>query len=321
MRIPKTLVVTIPGMIFEKDLLPLKNYSDINYMELRSISEGDLAAACAGHDYLMLNMDVLPTIGKIKLSEIFYSHLSVKSLKSIAIDMTGMDYFSPKAALANGVMLQNIPHYSSQSVAETVVSEILLHSRQRHLAYVDELKQRPIEPRKGINLVNRTAGIVGFGSIGSRVAGLLAGMGMKVIAWNRSQKAGMNFVSLEKLFESSQVICISVKTVLEGNDSNQGMIGYELLRRGRGLIMVNLANHAIIQSNAMSSAITSGNVASYSVEDNPEVRQILGRHESVHFAPHNSWNSDESMQALRDTWVSNIITAIQGNPANRYVER
>src|SRR5262249_22544939 len=158
----------------------------VDYRELPSIAEVDLAKSCAGYDYLMLNMDVVPKSGSLKLTENFYAHSSVRRLKTIAVDMTGMDYFSPKAAAAAGVMLQNIPHYSSQSVAESILAEILLHSRQRHLAYVDEIKGRLVEARKGINLLNRTAGIVGYGSIGSTVAGLLSALGMKVIVWNRS---------------------------------------------------------------------------------------------------------------------------------------
>jgi phosphoglycerate dehydrogenase-like enzyme len=317
---PKTLIVTIPGMIGEVDLAPLRERSDVDYCELQSITEAELAERCAGYDYLMLNMDVVPKTGSLKLTETFYAHPAVRNLKTIAVDMTGMDYFSPKAAAASGVILQNIPHYSSQSVAESILAEILLHSRQRHLAYVDEIKRQPIEARKGINLTNRAAGIVGYGSIGSTVAGLVESLGMKVLVWNRSPKAGVNSVSLEYLFEQSSVICVCLKTVHEGQEANVGLIGAELLGSCHGAIIVNLANEALVDAKAMADALSSGKVAAYSVEASPSLNTALGSHPSVHFAPSNAWNSDESMQMLRNVWVANVLSVIVGKPQNVYRE-
>jgi lactate dehydrogenase-like 2-hydroxyacid dehydrogenase len=324
---PKTLIVTIAGMIGEQDLAPLREKSDVDYCELTSITESDLAKKCAGYNYLMLNMDVVPKTkdSSVKLSDTFYADPSVRALKTIAIDMTGMDYFSPKAAAAAGVMLQNIPHYSSQSVAETILSEILLHSRQRHAAYVDLLKGGKAQARKGINLANRTAGIVGYGSIGSTVAGILKGIGMNVIVWNRSPKVGVKCVSLTELFQQSDVICVTLKTVNDGVDSNTGLIGADLLKLCRNAIIVNLANELLVDSDAITVALRNGNVAAYSVEASGEIlrRQINEGNpdaEKVHFAPSNAWNSDESMQTLRDVWVNNILSVIAGKPINVYRE-
>jgi glycerate dehydrogenase len=317
---PKTLVVTIPGMIEEVDLKPLREKSDVDYCELQSISELDLAVKCAGYDYLMLNMDVVPKSGSLKLTESFYAHPEVKALKSIAIDMTGMDYFSPKCASSVGVMLQNIPHYSSRSVAESVVAEILLHSRQRHLSYVDEIKGRPLEARKGINLLDRTVGIVGYGSIGSTVSEILKALGMKVVVWNRTPKTGIASVSLEELFDLSDVICVALSTVSEGPGKNIGIIGKDLLERCHGAIVVNLANELLVDPVAMASALESGKVVAYSVEDSKEMRSAYSASERVHFPPKNAWNSDESMQTLRDVWVSNVISVIDGKPVNVYRE-
>jgi phosphoglycerate dehydrogenase-like enzyme len=318
---PKTLIVTIPGMISETDLTPLRQQSDVDYREMQSTTEEELAEMCSGYDYLMLNMDVVPKRGLLKLTEAFYTHPSVQTLKGIAVDMTGMDYFSPQAAARAGVILQNIPHYSSQSVAESILSEILLHSRQRHLAYVDEIQKQPIQDRKGINLKNRTIGIVGYGSIGSTLAGILSGIGMNVVVWNRSPRPNLSIISLEQVFEDSDVICICLKTVQEGQEANVGIIDSNLLNRCSNSIIVNLANEVLVDQNAMINALSSGKVAAYSVEtSSPNIREVFGIYHNVHFPPHNAWNSDESMQTLRDTWVANILSAIAGNPKNVYHE-
>ena len=315
---PKTLVVSIPGMIGPRDLQSLSQYADVDYREMDSISEADLARMCAGFEYLMLNMDVVPKSGNLRLSPRFYDAASVRSLKSIAVDMTGVDYFSPQAAKAAGVMLQNIPHYSSQSVAESILAEVLLHSRQRHLAYQDERVGKPAEARKGINLKDRQAGVVGMGSIGRAAAGLLSAVGMKVRYWNRSGLELCGAALLPELFENSDVICVCAKTVIEGPDANVGMIGASLLSRCKGAIVVNLANELLIDPDAMSDALGNGAVSGYSVEASPAQRSTLGRFPQVHFPPPNAWNSDESMSQLRQTWVENLVSAIRGNPQNVY---
>jgi len=315
---PNTLVVTIPGMISEADLAPLREKSDVTYAEMERIAEAALASRCAGFDYLMLNMDVVPKKGALKLTSEFYSHPGTADLRSVAVDMTGMDYFSPKLAAARGLMLQNIPHYSSQSVAESAVAEVLLHSRQRHLAYMDEIRGRKVEARKGINLSGRTAGVVGFGSIGSTVAQLLRGLGMTVRCWNRTRRPGVDDISLEQLFSDASVIVLAVKTVSEGQNLNIGMIGSALLARCKGSIVVNLANPLLVDAEAMKAALVDGRVAGYSVETSD--RASLGNDERVHFPPSNAWDSDESMATLRSTWVENILSAIAGSPKNVYAD-
>jgi len=320
MTTPKTLIVTIPGMIGESDIAPLRQQSDVEYCELNAISEEALAQKCTGYDYLMLNMDVVPMSGHLKLTDRFYTHPGVQSLKAIAVDMTGMDYFSPKLAEAAGILLQNIPHYSSQSVAESILSEILLHSRQRHLSYMDVINGTPVEARKGINLVGRTAGIVGYGSIGSKVAELLAAIGMKVIVWNRSRKENISTASLEQIFQESDVVCIALTTVSEGYDANVGIIGENLLELCHGAIIVNLANELLVDLEAMTQALSDGRVSAYSVEASPQVKAVLSMHNNVHFAPPNAWNSDESMQILREVWISNVISAVEGELRNVYRE-
>lgn len=321
MSLPKTLIVTVPGMIGEDDLGPLRAVSEVTYDEHESISEDDLAARCEGYDYLMLNYDVVPTVGMFKLSDKFYSQASVKSLTAIATDITGMDWSSPKSATENGVVLINIPHYSTQSVAESILSEVLLHTRQRHRAYMDQLRGETPKARKGINLVDRTVGIIGLGSIGTKTAELLSAIGMNVIGWNRSQREGITQVSLETLFEHAKVICICLKTVKEGLESNVGIVSRDLLDRCDGTIIVNLANLALVDHDAMADAIEAGKVDGYTVEWSDELcASRLGQLDAVHFPPPNAWNSDESMATLRSTWVSNVVAAISGQPVNIYAE-
>lgn len=310
----RTILSTVPDMIGEDDLVNLRTRSHLDYREFNRIEEADLADLCNGYDYLMLNYDVVK-----ELSPGFYRREQVQSLRAISVDITGMDWASPEAASEAGVKLLNIPHYSTESVAETTLSEVLLHSRQRHLAYMDEIHGRPVEARKGINLQGRTAGVVGLGSIGTRVAELLSAVGMKVVAWNRTPRAVAyeSVSSLEHLFNISDVICLCVKTVREGTEQNVNFVDDKLLSHCNSSIIVNLANRDLVDHEALTNHLQGGSVAAYSVEYSQSLKDsALGQLDQVHFPPSNSWLSDESLSTLRHVWVQNIIDAMDEDYPN-----
>lgn len=178
--------------------------------------------------------------------------------------------------------LQNVPHYSTESVAETTIAEVLLHSRQRHSAYMDQLHGRPVQARSGFNLAGLTAGVVGLGNIGTRVAELLAAMGMEVVSWNRTDEPSeFRAVSLPELFTTSRVICVCAKTVPEGEGANVGMISRALLERLSDAVVVNLAKADLVD-----------------------------------IPPRNAWASEESLATLRRVWVRNVLDAIDGTFTN-----
>jgi phosphoglycerate dehydrogenase-like enzyme len=310
---PRTLIVTIAGMIDKKDLGPLKAVSQVDYHEVKSISEDALAKKCEGYDYLMVNMDVLPLKGKVKMTDGFYSNDSVKKLKMISVDMTGLDYFSPDAAAKNEVKLKGISDYSTESVAESVLAEVFLHSRQRHMAYMDIVKGRKQEARKGINLLNKTAGIIGYGNIGSRVGDLLKGIGMNVMAWDPFPKAGLEVHSMKKIFDKADVVCVLAKTILEGKDSNVDLVDYELMKRSKGAILVNLANPSLVNRGDLYRAMESGAISAYSYqkESGSDKKDKIESLSGVHVCPPNAWDSDESREDLKKEWMNNVIDSIK----------
>lgn len=306
---PKTLIVTVAGMIGRGDLGPLRAVSDVDLHEVKGMSEAALAEKCGGYDYLMLNMDALPLKGKVKLTDGFYSNDSVKGLKMISVDMTGLDLFSPEAAERNGVNLKGISDYSTESVAESVLAEVLLHSRQRHLAYMDMVGGKEQEARKGINLLNKTAGIIGYGNIGSRVGELLKGVGMNVMAWDPFPRAGLEVHPMKKIFERADVVCVLAKTILEGEDSNVDLVDYDLMKRSKGAILVNLANPNLVSRDGLLRAMKSGAISAYSYQKEygsgkkDKIESLPG----VHVCPPNAWDSDESRENLKEEWMGNVI--------------
>lgn len=319
---PKTLIVTVAGMIDKKDLAPLKAVSQVDYHEVKSISEDALAKKCSGYDYLMLNMDSLPLKDNLKLTPKFYSNKSLGGLRLISLDMTGMDMFSPDEAEKNGIKFKNINDYSTESVAESVLAEVLLHARQRHLGYMDMVKGKDQEARKGMNLLNKTAGVIGYGNIGSRVGDLLKGIGMNVMAWDPFPKAGLEVHSLAKIFDKADVICVLAKTILEGKDSNVDMIDYDLMKRSKGAILVNLANVNLVSMDGLKRALKSGTISAYSYqkEYGSGKKDKIESIPNVHVCPPNAWDSDESREDLKKAWMDNVIKDIKDSKSSKQKE-
>ena len=306
------LVATIPGMITEPDLEPIKDLADVKYHEVNAISQSELASLCSGADVLMLNYDVVKS-----LEADFYENQNIQRLSSISTDITGMDWSNPGVARKNGITLQHIPHYSTESVAETIVLEVLLHSRRRLEDFKDAIRGDVPKGRQGINLQNRIAGVIGYGSIGQRVSELLNCLGMEVLVWNRSPKLGVGTENLETIFTKADVICLTTATDKSADTSNVGFVSENLLSKCESTIVVNLAGAQLVDNSAMMTALDAQRVVGYSVEGTPELRASkLAEYDQVNLPPHSSWKSPESLENLKNIWIRNTISALTGNPDN-----
>lgn len=312
---PKVLLVTAPNMwgMTPGDLAPLRSVATVDVVETEKINETQLAQRCAGYDHLMLNMDPMPfpdPESMDKLTEKFYNHPGVRGLKTVNVDMTDGDFFNPKLAKRAGILLQTTPNAVTESVAESTITEILLHARGRHAAYTED---KTCE--KGIDLKGKTAGIIGYGNIGRKVAAVLEALGMRVLV-NDINTKGIGSTSLETVFAESVVISVHVPAIQKGsNISNIGMIGKKLLNLCTGTILVNLATDIIVDQTALVEAITAKKILGYSVESGRARTKKLEKIPQVHLSPC-SFDSDESRQNVKSIWIQNTISAIRGVPQN-----
>ena len=312
---PKTIIVTIKGMIQESDFAELKKVSEVKYVELEKISQEELASLVKEYDYLMLNYDVVQ-----KLDSAFWSHSSVKKLKGISCDMTGMGWANPQLAEKEGVLVMNTPGYSTESVAESILLETLLHSRKIHEAYKDMIRGEEPKTRKGFNLAGKTVGIIGLGNIGKRLTELFNGVGAKVIAWNRTLRKVSNVtsVSLKEVFTNSDVICLAIKTE-KGENSTEEIVNKEVCNSAKkGQILINLASASLVNHDDLYDAIQAGRIAGYSATRNETLKKHkIASLDCVSLPPASAWMSDESLAELRRIWVENIISTIKGKPTNK----
>lgn len=320
-KLPKVLFAQLDANLWdieEKDLEPIEKLSDLTILNIKSMTENQLADKCKDFDYLMLNMDFLPSYpNKMeKLTEKFYNNPNIKNLKLINVDMTDADFFSPNLCKDKNILLQTCPNAVTNSVAESTVTEILLHSRNRHLAYKDLIDGKDQECRKSIDLTGKNAGIIGYGNIGKKVAKALKALGMKVLIHDLNN----NDASLQEIFKTCKVITIHIPAIKnnEDNSSNVNLIDKKLLQLCDETILINLATDIIVDTEDLIDAIKSKKIIGYSVEPGRKITEKLKKYPQVHISPC-SYDSDESRNNVKKIWIENMISALKGNPKNVWV--
>jgi phosphoglycerate dehydrogenase-like enzyme len=321
---PKVLIVTLNNFwnMTSEDLNPLKQIADVEWIQTKNIPQEKLAEKCRGYQHLMLNVDALESDpSKMeKLDEKFYNHDGIKDLITFNHDMTDCDYFNPHMGIKKGLIIQDCPDATSESVAESTICEILLHTRHRHLAYIDQLKKQDVECRIGINLKGKTAGIVGYGNIGSKVADILRGFGMNILAYD-IKNVQHKITPIEKLFEKSDIISVHIPTLLRSGKSNKNFINSNLLNRCKGSVLINLATDVIVDPSAAAAALKSKKLIGYSTQSNYSgefAKKYISKFKGIdefHLSPC-SFNSKESRENIKRIWINNTVSTIQGNPQN-----
>ncbi len=157
-----------------------------------------------------------------------------------------------------GIAVHTIKGYGDTAVAECAVA--LMWTAARGFARMDrEMRAGNWVRSEALQLTGRTIGLLGFGGIATEVARLALGMGMKVLAWNRSPKTfpGVQFVELDRVLAESDVL--SVHLLL--NEDTKNFLSRERIAAMRpGAILINTARGALVDEDAMVDALRSGHL-------------------------------------------------------------
>jgi D-3-phosphoglycerate dehydrogenase / 2-oxoglutarate reductase len=173
------------------------------------------------------------------------------SLKCIVFLGTGAaSYIDLDAAKRLGIKVRSYGGYGDQSVAEHALA--LMFAAGRRIAAMDHaIRKGRWETLNGIEFAGRTLGVIGTGGIGKVMARLGAGIGMKVIGWNRSGVAKdlpCEEVALEHLLRTADVVSLHLLL----NDQTRGFLGRDRLGLMKpGAIFINTARGAIVDEEAL----------------------------------------------------------------------
>ncbi len=137
--------------------------------------------------------------------------LKEAGVKTILLRCAGFNNVDLKAAQKAGITVLRVPSYSPEAVAEYAMGLLLTVNRQIHRAYVRTRDfNYSINGLMGIDLVGKTAGVIGTGKIGQMMIDILRGFKMKIIAYDPypAKNLDIEYVSLDRLFEEADVITL-----------------------------------------------------------------------------------------------------------------
>lgn len=183
-------------------------------------------------------------------------------LRAIARTGAGYDNLDVEAATARGIPIVYAPEVGSQPVAEGTVA-LLLAAAKRLRELGDMVEEGRWDSRYDVvplDLEGACLGVIGFGSIGRRVARLCLGLGMEVVAYDpgidQFADGYIELVPLEELLERADAITLHC----ELSESTRGLVDRRLLARVKpGAILVNVARGEIVESDdALADALATG---------------------------------------------------------------
>jgi D-3-phosphoglycerate dehydrogenase len=244
---------------------------------------------------------------------------AAKNLKVIARAGVGLDNVDVKAATQAGVMVVNAPTSNIVSAAELAVA--LLLASARNIAPASQaLKDGQWKRSKytGVELTDKTVGVVGLGRIGLLVAQRLSAFGVKLVAYDpyvqpaRAAQLGIRMLPLDELLAESDFITVHLPKTPE----TVGLIGEEALRKVKPTVrVINAARGGIVDEHALYVAIKEGRVAGAGLDvfaTEPCTDSPLFEFEQVVATPHLGASTDEAQEKAGIAVARSVRLALAG---------
>lgn len=304
------------------DWTPLKNLADFTIYDRTSYSLDDLELIVErSKDAEMILTNKTPISREIIEQ--------LPQLKYIGVLATGYNIVDIEAAKEHGVVVTNIPAYSTNAVAQFSIA-FLLELCHRIGSHSDAVRRGDWSKSEDfafwnhplIELDGKTIGIVGYGSIGQATAKVAQALGMNVLGYRRNPDKSMEtdkmkFASLDELFAKSDVI--SLHTPL--TEDTKGMINKDSIGKMKdNVLIINTARGPLINDEDLAEALNQGKVGGAAIDvatvepinaDNP-----LLQAKNCIITPHIAWATKEARERLLNIQADNIRMFLEGNPIN-----
>lgn len=271
-------------------------------------------------------------LSKVKDADAFFVKISTKvdkelidaapNLKYVGVCSTAFDAIDAKYARGKGVTVCNLGGYSSEAVAEFFFAALFEKTR--------DLEQAKNQARKedysfsnfmGLELQNKTLGVIGAGAIGSRVAEIGCGIGMNVVYFSRKNKTkieqlGASKKSLDEVLQQSDFISVNLSL----NAETKGILSQEKLALvKKGAILINLAPPPLIDQETIMKKAAQGELTfifDHSDDIDPALtKQFLNTKNCIVYPPI-AFRTTQANINRWETFAANIEKFISGTPQN-----
>lgn len=250
------------------------------------------------------------------------------NLKYIGVLATGYNVVDLEAARERGIIVTNVPAYSTESVAQMVFAHLLtVTNRTEHYAIQNREGKWTASPDFSYwdttltELAGKTFGIVGLGNIGKRVAAIAQAFGMKVIAYTSKAASQLpEYIekkTMDELLRESDVLSLHCPLTA---DTKQ-LINCETLQKMKSsAILINTGRGPLINDQDVAEALNNNRLRAYCTDvlteepaksDNP-----LLQYEHAYITPHIAWATCEARTRLIEIATENVKAFIEGKAQN-----
>ena len=247
------------------------------------------------------------------------------NVKYIGLFATGYNNVDIEYTNERNITVCNAGSYSTNAVAQHVFALILEHYNKvgeynkfvKDGGWIHSEKFSPFKPMKEMD--GRTLGIVGYGSIGKKVAKIAQAFDMKVLAYNRSPKKdeSVRFVEMDELLEKSDIVSIHCPL----NSDSEKMCNKEFFEKMKdGALFINTSRGGVVDEQALIDAVKSKKISGagldvVAVEPMEKHEEILDI-DNIIITPHSAWAPVETRTRLVEIVKNNIKKWVAGDPVN-----
>ena len=248
-------------------------------------------------------------------------------LKYIGVLATGYNVVDVEAAHEHGIIVTNVPAYSTESVAQMVFAHLLtVTNRTEHYAIQNRAGKWTANPdfcywdTPLTELAGKTFGIVGLGNIGQRVAAIANAFAMNVIAYtSKSAEELPRFIgkrTLRELLAESDVLSLHCPLAPD----TKHLINRQTLGLMKpSAILINTGRGPLVNDDDVAEALRGNRLRAFCAdvltEEPPKANPLL-KCENAFITPHIAWASDEARTRLIAVAINNVKAFIEGTPQN-----
>lgn len=303
------------------------NPGDLSWKELESLGQltvyertkpEETVTRAAEADVVLTNKVI---IGKAEIEQLPH-------LKYIGVLATGYNVVDIKAAHERGIIVTNVPAYSTESVAQMVFAHLLtVTNRTEHYAIQNRKGRWTNNPDFSYSdtllteIAGKTIGIVGLGNIGSRVAQIALAFGMKVKAFTSKAAEtlpdGIQKADMQELFSTADVISLHCPLT----DNTKHLINADTIElMKKTAIVINTGRGPLVDDQAVADALEDKRIAAYCAdvltEEPPRVDNPLLKQQNAYITPHIAWATVEARVRLLQVAIENVRAFLDATPQN-----
>ena len=242
-------------------------------------------------------------------------HISkINNLKAICLNTTAFDWIDWQYCKDNGIIVTHTPKYSTDSVAEYAIFLMMCLAKKLPIQIKTNYKMEYNHEMLNTEIRNKTVGIIGLGTIGTRIAELCDNLGMNVIYWSKSKKENKyKRVEIDNIFKEDDYIIPTFAT----NEETRNLITDERINMMNGNSLINIIinpeeiyNHKLMIQRAENKEI------GYAFEIYNDKKKLNDYKGNIMATAPYAFYTKESIDRLVKLWCDNTIGILTNNLQN-----